>query len=143
MLGNIYTNADANCDNVNFATDGKLTTDTNCELYRYVSALSFFDMRNTDANSPIRFICGDPAVQSNIIGTAIISTGWTFNTATADVLGSIFADDVYVKTGGALCSNHIAPNGGTLVTVDTNLAVQNAYLATSTIQSFDLTTVSF
>ena len=38
VLGNIYTNADVNCDNVNIATDGKLTIDTNCELYRYVSA---------------------------------------------------------------------------------------------------------
>ena len=47
------------------------------------------------------------------------------------------------KTNGALRSNHIAPNGGTLVTIHTNLAVQNAYLATNTIQSFDLTTVSF
>ena len=141
MLGNIYTNADVNCDSVNIATDGKLTTDTNCELYRYVSACSSFDMRNTDANSSIRFIYGDPAVQSNIVGTFNISTGWTVNTATADVMGNLFADDVYVKTGGALRSNHIAPNGGTLVTVDTNLAVQSAYLATNTIQSFDLTTV--
>ena len=58
-------------------------------------------------------------------------------------MGNLFADDIYVKTNGALRSNHIAPNGGTLVTVDTNLAVQNAYLATNTIQSFDLTTVSF
>ena len=143
VLGNIYTNAAVNCDNVNIDTDGKLTTDTNCELYRYVSAFSSFDMRNTDANSSIRFICGDPAVQSNIVGTVNISTGWTFNTATADVMGNLFADDVCVKTGGALRSNHIAPSGGTLVTVDTNLAVQNAYLATNTIQSFDLTTVSF
>ena len=91
----------------------------------------------------MRFICGDLAVQSNIVGAVNISTGWTFNTATADFLGSLFADDVYVKTGGALRSNHIAPNGGALVTVDTDLAVQNAYLATNTIQSFDLTTVSF
>ena len=143
VLGNIYTNADVNCDNVNIATDGKLTIDTNCELYRYVSAFSSFDMRNTDANSSIRFICGDPAVQSNIVGAVNISTGWTFNTSTVDVMGNLFADDVYIKTGGALRSNHIAPNGGTLVTVDTNLAVQNAYLATNTIQSFDLTTVSF
>ena len=142
VLGNIYTNADVNCDNVNIATDGKLTIDTNCELYRYVSAFSSFDMRNTDANSSIRFICGDPAVQSNIVGAVNISTGWTFNTATVDVMGNLFADDVYVKTNGALRSNHIAPNGGTLVTVDTNLAIQNAYLATNTIQSFDLTTVS-
>ena len=58
-------------------------------------------------------------------------------------MGNLFADDVYVKAGGALRSNHIAPNGGTLITVDTNLAVHNAYLATNTIQSFDLTTVSF
>ena len=58
-------------------------------------------------------------------------------------MGNLFADDVYIKTNGALRSNHIAPNGGTLVTIDTNLAVQNAYLATNTIQSFDLTTVSF
>ena len=143
VLGKIYTNADVNCDNVNIATDGKLTIDTNCELYRYVSAFSSFDMRNSDANSSIRFICGDPAVQSNIVGAVNISTGWTFNTATADFMGNLFADDVYVKTNGALRSNHIAPNGGTLVTVDTNLAVQNAYLATNTIQSFDLTTVSF
>ena len=143
VLGNIYTNADVNCDNINIATDGKLTIDTNCELYRYVSAFSSFDMRNTDANSSIRFICGDPAVQSNIVGAVNITTGWTFNTSTVDVMGNLFADDVYVKTGGALRSNHIAPNGGTLVTVDTNLAVQNAYLATNTIQSFDLTTVSF
>ena len=143
VLGNIYTNADVNCDNVNIATDGKLTIDTNCELYRYVSAFSSFDMRNSDANSSIRFICGDPAVQSNIVGAVNISTGWTFNTSTVDVMGNLFADDVYVKTNGALRSNHIAPNGGTLVTVDTNLAVQNAYLATNTIQSFDLTTVSF
>ena len=143
VLGNIYTNADVNCDNVNIATDGKLTIDTNCELYRYVSAFSSFDMRNTDANSSIRFICGDPAVQSNIVGAVNISTGWTFNTSTVDVMGNLFADDIYVKSGGALRSNHIAPNGGTLVTVDTNLAVQNAYLATNTIQSFDLTTVSF
>ena len=143
VLGNIYTNANVNCDNVNIATDGKLTIDTNCELYRYVSAFSSFDMRNTDANSSIRFICGDPAVQSNIVGAVNITTGWTFNTATADFMGNLFADDVYVKTNGALRSNHIAPNGGTLVTVDTNLAVQNAYLATNTIQSFDLITVSF
>ena len=143
VLGNIFTNADVNCDNVNIATDGKLTIDTNCELYRYVSAFSSFDMRNSDANSSIRFICGDPAVQSNIVGAVNISTGWTFNTATADFMGNLFADDIYVKTNGALRSNHIAPNGGTLVTVDTNLAVQNAYLATNTIQSFDLTTVSF
>ena len=143
VLGNIYTNADVNCDNVNIATDGKLTIDTNCELYRYVSAFSSFDMRNSDANSSIRFICGDPAVQSNIVGAVNITTGWTFNTSTVDVMGSLFADDVYVKTNGALRSNHIAPNGGTLVTVDTNMAIQNAYLATNTIQSFDLTTVSF
>ena len=58
-------------------------------------------------------------------------------------MGNLFADDVYVETNGALRSNHISPNGGTLVTIDTNLAVQNAYLATNTIQSFDLTTVSF
>ena len=58
-------------------------------------------------------------------------------------MGNLFADNVYVKTGGALRSNHIASNGGTLVTDDTNLAVQNVYLATNTIQSFDLTTVSF
>ena len=38
VLGHIYTNADVNCDNVNIATDGKLTIDTNCELNRYVSA---------------------------------------------------------------------------------------------------------
>ena len=143
VLGNIYTNADVNCDNVNIATDGKLTIDTNCELYRYVSAFSSFDMRNSDANSSIRFICGDPAIQSNIVGAVNITTGWTFNTATADFMGNLFADDIYVKSGGALRSNHIAPNGGTLVTVDTNMAVQNAYLATNTIQSFDLTTVSF
>ena len=143
VLGNIYTNAAVNCDNVNIDTDGKLTIDTNCELYRYVSAFSSFDMRNSDANSSIRFICGDPAVQSNIVGAVNISTGWTFNTSTVDVMGNLFADDVYVKTGGSLKSNNIAPNGGTLVTVDTNLAVQNAYLATNTIQSFDLTTVSF
>ena len=143
VLGNIYTNADINCDNVNIATDGKLTIDTNCELYRYVSAFSSFDMRNSDANSSIRFICGDPAVQSNIVGAVNITSGWTFNTATADFMGNLFADDVYVKTNGALRSNHIAPNGGTLVTVDTNMAIQNAYLATNTIQSFDLTTVSF
>ena len=143
VLGNIYTNADVNCDNINIATDGKLTIDTNCELYRYVSAFSSFDMRNTDANSSIRFICGDPAVQSNIVGAVNITSGWTFNTATVDVMGNLFADDVYVKTNGALRSNHLAPNGGTLITVDTNLAVQNAYLATNTIQSFDLTTVSF
>ena len=143
VLGNIYTNADVNCDNINIATDGKLTIGTNCELYRYVSAFSSFDMRNTDSNSSIRFICGDPAVQSNIVGAVNITTGWTFNTATADFMGNLFANDVYVKTNGALRSNHLAPNGGTLVTVDTNLAVQNAYLATNTIQSFDLTTVSF
>ena len=143
VLGNIYTNAAVNCDIVNIDTVGKLTIDTNCELYRYVSAFSSFDMRNTDATSSIRFICGDPAVQSNIVGAVNISSGWTFNTATAGFMGNLFADDVYVKTGGALRSNHIAPNGGTLVTVDTNLAVQNAYLATNTIQSFDLTTVSF
>ena len=100
-------------------------------------------MRNTDANSSIRFICGDPAVQSNIVGAVNFPSGWAFNTATADFMGNLFADDVYIKTNGALRSNHIAPNNGTLVTVDTNLAVQNAYLATNTIQSFDLTTVSF
>ena len=143
VLGNIYTNADINCDNVNIATDGKLTIDTNCHLYRYVSAFSSFDMRNTDSDSSIRFICGDPAVQSNIVGAVNITSGWTFNTATADFMGNLFADDVYVKANGALRSNHLAPNGGTLITVDTNLAVQNAYLATNTIQSFDLTTVSF
>ena len=143
VLGNIYTNADVNCDNVNIDTDGKLTIDTNCELYRYVSAFSSFDMRNTDSNSSIRFICGDPAVQSNVVGAVNITSGWTFNTATADFMGNLFADDVYVKTNGALRSNHLAPNGGTVITVDTNLAVQNAYLATNTIQSFDLSTVSF
>ena len=143
VLGNIYTNADINCDSVNIDTDGKLTIDTNCELYRYVSAFSSFDMRNSDANSSIRFICGDAGVQDNIVGAVNISSGWTFNTATADFMGNLFADDVYVKTNGALRSNHIAPNGGTLITVDTNLAVQNAYLATNTIQSFDLSTVSF
>ena len=78
-----------------------------------------------------------------VVGAVSITTGWTFNTATADFMGSLFADDVYVKTNGALRSNHVAPNGGTLVTVDTNMAIQNAYLATNTIQSFDLTTVSF
>ena len=124
MLGNIYTNAAVNCDNANIDTDGESKIDTNCELYRYVSAFSSFDMRNTDANSSIRFICGDPAVQSNIVEAVYTSTGWAFNTATADFMGNLFADDVYVKTGGALTSNHIAPNGGTLVTVDTNLAVQ-------------------
>ena len=72
VLGNIYTNAAVNCDNVNIDTDGKLTIDTNCELYRYVSAFSSFDMRNSDANSSIRFICGDPAVQSNIVGAVNI-----------------------------------------------------------------------
>ena len=143
VLGNIYTNADVNCDNINIATDGKLTIDTNCHLYRYVSAFSSFDMRNSDANSSIRFICGDPAVQDNIVGAVNISTGWTFNTDTVDVMGNLFADDVYVKTNGALRSNHLASNGGTLITVDTNMAIQNAYLATNTIQSFDLTTVSF
>ena len=143
VLGNIYTNASVNCDNVNIDTDGKLTIDTNCHLYRYVSAFSSFDMRNTDSDSSIRFICGDPAVQSNIVGAVNITSGWTFNTATADFMGNLFADDVYVKANGALRSNHLAPNGGTLITVDTNLAVQNAYLATNTIQSFDLTTVSF
>ena len=143
VLGNIYTNANVNCDNVNIDTDGKLTIDTNCELYRYVSAFSSFDMRNSDVNSSIRFICGDAGVQDNIVGAVNISSGWTFNTATADFMGNLFADDVYVKTNGALRSNHIAPNGGTLVTVDTNMAIQNAYLATNTIQSFDLTTVSF
>ena len=40
VLGNIYTNADVNCDNVNIDTDGKLTIGTNCELYRYVGAFS-------------------------------------------------------------------------------------------------------
>ena len=40
-------------------------------------------------------------------------------------MGSLFADDVYIKSNGALRSNHIAPSGGTLVTIDTNLAVQN------------------
>ena len=139
VLGNIYTNADVNCDNVNIDTNGKLTIDTNCELYTFVSSFSSFDMRNSDANSSIRFIYKDPAVQSNIVGAVNITTGWTFNTATADFMGNLFADDVYVKTNGALRSNHIAPNGGTLVTIDTNLAVQNAY----TIKSFDLTTVSF
>ena len=143
VLGNIYTNANVNCDNVNIDADGKLTIDTNCELYRYVSAFSSFDMRNSDVNSSIRFICGDAGVQDNIVGAVNISSGWTFNTATADFMGNLFADDVYVKTNGALRSNHLAPNGGTLITVDTNLAVQNAYLATNTIQSFDLTTVSF
>ena len=143
VLGNVYTNADVNCDNVNIDTDGKLTIDTNCELYRYVSAFSSFDMRNSDANSSIRFICGDPAVQSNIVGAVNITSGWTFNTATVDAMGNLFADDVYVKTNGALRSNHLAPNGGTLITVDTDLAVQNADLATNTTQSFDLTTVSF
>ena len=143
VLGNIYTNASVNCDNVNIDTDGKLTIDTNCHLYRYVSAFSSFDMRNTDSDSSIRFICGDPAVQSNIVGAVNITSGWTFNTATADFMGNLFADDVYVKANGALRSNHLAPNGGTLITVDTNLAVQSAYLATNTIQSFDLTTVSF
>ena len=143
ILGNVYTNVDVNCNTVNINTDGKLTIDTNCELYRYVSAFSSFDMRNSDANSSTRFICGDPAVQSNIVGVVNISSGWIFNTATADFMGNLFADDSYIKTGGALRSNHIAPNGGILVTVDTNLAIQNSYLATNTIQSFDLTMVSF
>ena len=101
VFGNIYTNAVVNCDNVNIATDCKLTTGTSCELYRYVSAFLSFGVRNTDANSSVRFICGDPAVQSNIVGAVNMSTGWTFNTATADVMGNLFADDVYVKTGGA------------------------------------------
>ena len=105
VLGNIYTNANVNCDNVSIDTDGKLTIDTNCELYRYVSAFSSFDMRNSDANSSIGFICGDPAVQSNIVGAVNITSGWTFKTATADFMGSLFADDVYVKTNGALRSN--------------------------------------
>ena len=52
-------------------------------------------------------------------------------------MGKLFADDVFVKTGGAVRSNHITPNGGTLINVDTILAVQNAYFATNTIQSFD------
>ena len=34
VLCNIYTNAAVNCDNVSIATGGKLTIDTNCELYR-------------------------------------------------------------------------------------------------------------
>ena len=34
VLGNIYTNAAANCDNVNIETNGKLTIGTSCELYR-------------------------------------------------------------------------------------------------------------
>ena len=38
VLGNMYTNAAVNCDNVNIDTDGKLTIDTSCELYRYVNA---------------------------------------------------------------------------------------------------------
>ena len=88
VLGNICTNAGVNCENINNATDGKLTIDTNWELYRYVSAFSSFDMRNTDANSSIRFNCGDPAVQPNIVGAVNISTGWTFHTATADVMGN-------------------------------------------------------
>ena len=67
VLGNIETNADVNCGNVYIDTNGKLTIDSNCELCRYVSAFTSFDMRNTDANSSIRFICGDPAVQSNIV----------------------------------------------------------------------------
>ena len=142
VLGNIYTHAAVNCDNVNIDTDGKLTIDTNCELYRYVSAFSSFDMRNSNANSSIR-LSVETLLFNRIQLEQLISSGWTFNTATADFMGSLFADDVYVKTGGALRSNHLAPNGGTLVTVDTNLAVQNAYLATNTIQSFDLTTVSF
>ena len=77
VLGNIYTNAAVSCDNVNIDTDGKLTVNTSCELYRHVSAFSSFDMRNTDANSSIRTICGDPAVQSNIVGAVNISSGWT------------------------------------------------------------------
>ena len=68
VLGNIHTNTDVNSENVNIDTDGKLTIGTNCHLYRYVSAFSFFGMRNSDANSSIRFICGDPAVQPNIVG---------------------------------------------------------------------------
>ena len=104
---------------------------------------SSFDMRNSDANSSIRFICGDPVVQSNIVGAVNISTGWIFNTSTIDVMSNLFADDIYVKSGGALRSNNIAPNGGILVTVNTNIAIQNAYLATNIIQSFDLTTISF
>ena len=60
VLGNICTNADVNCDNVSIDTGGKLTIDTKCELHRYVSAFSSVDIRNTDANSSIRFICGDP-----------------------------------------------------------------------------------
>ena len=42
VLGNIFTNASVNCDNVNIDTDGKLTIETNCEFYRYVSAFSSF-----------------------------------------------------------------------------------------------------
>ena len=41
VLGNIYTNADVNCENINSATDEKLTTGTNCEFSRYVSVLIF------------------------------------------------------------------------------------------------------
>ena len=55
VLGNIYTNDDDNCDNVNIATHGILTIDTSCELYRYVCAFSSIDMRNTDANSSMPF----------------------------------------------------------------------------------------
>ena len=33
VIGNIYTNADVNCDNVNIATDGKLTIDTKLVLF--------------------------------------------------------------------------------------------------------------
>ena len=110
--------------------------------YTDMVALIHFLMTNTDANSSIRFIGGDPAVQSNIVGAVYISTGWTFNTATVDVVGQLFVDDVYIKTGGALGSTHIAPNGGVLVAVDTNLRVQHAYLETSTIRSIDLTMFS-
>ena len=31
VLGNMYTNAAVNCDNINIDTDGKLTIDTNCD----------------------------------------------------------------------------------------------------------------
>ena len=46
VLGNIKTNADVNCDDVNIGTDGELTIHTNCELYRSGSALSSFDSLN-------------------------------------------------------------------------------------------------
>ena len=94
VLGNIRTNADVGCDNDTIALDDNLTVDTNCEFRMCFSAFSPFDIR---------------------LPMLILEQSWSsqyfhrvdfVNTATADALGHTSADDVYVKTCGALRTNH-------------------------------------